>query len=99
MGAEIIRNLGVKGWGQLLRLTEEVSDRGRKNGLQLGAAFGAFQEIACGGKQKKLEVDFGVITAEARKQVWSGAAPSPPFRMHRIACSVFLPGNPFSKFL
>jgi hypothetical protein len=53
VGAEIIRNLGVKGWGQLLRLTEEVSDRGRKNGLQLGAAFGAFREMARGGKRKQ----------------------------------------------
>lgn len=34
--------------------------------------------MARGGKQQKKkveEVDFGVITAEARKQVWSGAVP------------------------
>jgi autophagy-related protein 5 len=34
--------------------------------------------MARGGKQKKKkveEVDFGVISGEARKQVWSGAVP------------------------
>lgn len=53
--------------------------------------------MARGGKQQKKkveEVDFGVITWEARKQVWSGAVPL-QLHLHPSEVSGSSPPSPF----